>query len=127
MKSTSDKKSYTIDASDKILGRLAVEVANLLRGRNKPSFVRYKDMGGEVVVFNIDKIKVSGKKTDQKKYYHFSGYPGGLKAIKLGDLMKKDSREVLKKAVFGMMPKNRLRSEMIKKLKLYKGEIEVNN
>lgn len=119
-----DKQTHIIDASGKILGRLAVEIANLLRGRNKPSFVRHKDMGDEVVVFNTDKIKSTGKKADQKMYHRYSGYPGGLKAIKLKDYMKKDSREVLRKAVMGMMPKNRLRNQMIKKLKLHKGELE---
>ncbi len=119
-----EKKIHTIDASGKILGRLAVEVANLLRGRNKPGFLRYKDVGDEVAIFNTDLIKTSGKKSKQKIYYHYSGYPGGLSAIKLEDYMKKDSREVFKKAVLGMMPKNRLRSPMIKKLKLYKGEIK---
>lgn len=119
-----EQKTHTIDASGKILGRLAVEVANMLRGRNKPSFLRYKDMGDEVAVYNTDLIKTSGKKAKQKTYYHYSGYPGGLSAIKLEDYMKKDSREVFKKAVLGMMPKNRLRSPMIKKLKLYKGEIK---
>ena len=123
MESVTNKKSYTIDASGKILGRLAVEVANLLRGRNKASFVRHKDVGGEVAVFNTDKIKTTGKKADQKKYYRYSGYPGGLREIKLKDYIEKDSREVLRKAVLGMMPKNRLRNQMIKKLKLYKGEI----
>lgn len=119
-----EQKTYTIDATGKILGRLAVEVANLLRGRNKASFVRYRDMGESVVIFNADKLKVSGNKMKKKIHYRFSGYPGGLKAIKLEDFMEKDSREVFKKAVFGMMPKNRLRSQAIKRLKIYKGEIE---
>jgi large subunit ribosomal protein L13 len=119
-----EQKVYTIDASGKILGRLAVEVANLLRGRNMPSFLRYKDTGSEVVVFNTDLIKTSGKKGNQKTYYRYSGYPGGLSAIKLEDYMKKDSRDVLKIAVLGMMPKNRLRSQMIKKLKMFKGELK---
>jgi len=119
-----EQKVYTIDASGKILGRLAVEIANLLRGRNKPNFLRYKDTGSEVVIYNTDLIKTSGKKNNQKIYYRYSGYPGGLSAIKLEDYMKKDSREVLKMAVLGMMPKNRLRSQMIKKLKLFKGELK---
>lgn len=119
-----EQKVYTIDASGKILGRLAVEIANLLRGRNMPGFLRYKDMGSEVVVYNTDLIKTSGKKNNQKIYYRYSGYPGGLSAIKLEDYMKKDSREVLKIAVLGMMPKNRLRSKMITKLKLFKGELK---
>jgi large subunit ribosomal protein L13 len=115
---------HTIDATDKILGRFAVEICNLLRGRNKPGFLRYKDMGEEVVVFNTDKIKVSGKKMKQKIYYRHSGFLGGLKAQPLEKLFERDSREVLKKAVFGMMPKNKLRNQIIKKLKMYKGEME---
>ncbi len=123
MKTSTEQKINTIDASDKILGRLAVEVANLLRGRNKPEFLRYKDMGEKVVVFNTDKIKVTGKKMKQKAYYHYSGYPGGLKKTPLEKLFSADSREVLKKAVYGMMPKNKLRDQMIKKLEMHKGEI----
>lgn len=117
---------HTIDASDKILGRLAVEVANILRGKNKAVFLRHKDMGESVAVFNTDKIKVTGKKMEQKKYHHYSGYPGGLKSRRMEEVMAKDSREVLRKAVLGMMPKNRLSNQMIKKLKLYKGGIENN-
>lgn len=123
---TNSDKLYTIDASDKILGRLAVEVANILRGKNKAVFLRHKDMGEGVAVFNTDKIKVTGKKMEQKKYHHYSGYPGGLKSRRMEEVMAKDSREVLRKAVLGMMPKNRLSNQMIKKLKLYKGGIENN-
>jgi large subunit ribosomal protein L13 len=113
---------HTIDATNKILGRLAVEIANLLRGKNKPSFVPYLDMGDEVIVINTDKIKVTGRKLKQKIYYRHSGYPGGLRATKLEEALKKDSREVVRRAVYGMLPKNKLRDKMIKKLKLYKGE-----
>lgn len=117
------RETYIIDASEKILGRLAVEIANLLRGRNKPGFQRHLDMGDEVVVFNIDKIKVTGKKKQQKIYYRHSLYPGGLKKKRLEELLERDSREILKKAVYGMLPKNRLRPRMIKRLKMYRGEI----
>jgi len=117
-------QKYIIDASDRILGRLAVEVANLLRGRNRPEFLRHKDMGANVVVFNTDKIKVSGAKMMQKKYYNYSGYPGGLRVRRLEEVMKKDSREAIRRAVLGMMPKNKLSNKMIKKLKMYKGEIK---
>lgn len=116
---------HTIDATNKILGRFAVEIANLLRGKGKPSFVPYLDKGDEVVVINADKIKVTGKKMEQKIYYHHSQYPGGLRETKLKDMMKKDSREVIRKAVYGMLPKNKLRDQVIKKLKLYKGEKEL--
>ncbi|MFH1551480.1 MAG: 50S ribosomal protein L13 [bacterium] len=113
---------HTIDAKNKILGRLAVEVANLLRGKNKTNFVPYLDVGDEVIVINTDKIRVTGQKLKQKTYYHHSSYPGGIKEIKLGELLKKDSREVIQKAVYGMLPKNKLRDKMIKKLKLFKQE-----
>lgn len=84
----------------------------------------YKDMGENVVVFNVDKIKVTGKKMKQKVYYRYSGYPGGLRKRRLEEVMEKDSREVLRKAVYGMLPKNRLRDRMIKKLKIYRLEIK---
>ena len=116
-------KDCTIDASGKILGRLAVEIANVLRGKNKPGFLRHKDTGESVVVFNTDKIKVTGKKMTQKKYNNYSGYPGGLKSRRLEEMMERDSRKVVWNAVFGMMPKNRLSNKIIKKLKLYKSEI----
>jgi large subunit ribosomal protein L13 len=112
----------TIDATNKILGRLAVEVANLLRGKNKTDFVPYLDKGDEVVIINTDKIKVTGRKLKQKIYYRHSGYPGGLKETRLEEALEKDSREVVRKAIYGMLPKNKLRDKIIKKLKLYKGE-----
>jgi len=114
---------HKIDAKNKVLGRLAVEIANLLRGKNKPTFVPYADMGDQVTVFNTDKIRLTGKKEDQKVYYHHSGYPGGIKEISYKKAMEKDSREVIRKAVYGMLPKNKLRDRVIKKLKLYKREI----
>jgi len=113
---------HTIDATDKILGRLAVEIANLLRGKYKSDFVPYLNKGDDVVVINTDKIRVTGQKLKKKIYYHHSGYPGGIKQINLEEFLKKDSREVIKKAVYGMLPKNKLRDKVIKKLKLYKKE-----
>jgi len=113
---------HTIDATDKILGRLAVEIANLLRGKHKPDFVPYLNKGDDVVVINTDKIKVTGQKLKKKIYYRHSGYPGGIKQINLEEFLKKDSREVIRKAVYGMIPKNKLRDKVIKKLKLYKKE-----
>jgi len=115
-------KKHIIDATDKILGRLAVEIANLLRGKGKTEFVHYLDSGDEVVVINTDKIAVTGQKLKDKIYYHHSSYPGGIKEINLEELLKKDSREVIHKAVYGMLPKNKLRSQIIKKLNLYKGK-----
>lgn len=116
------RQTYTIDTSGKVLGRLAVEVANLLRGKNKPNFTPHLDQGGFVIVNNTDKIRLTGKKFSQKQYFSHSGYPGGLKIKKFEELFKRDSREVLRKAVFGMLPQNKLRTKMIKRLKMYKGE-----
>jgi len=113
---------YTIDANNKILGRLAVEIANLLRGKSKPNFAPYLDIEDQVIIYNTDKIKVTGRKLKQKLYWRHTGYPGGIKKQTLAELMKKDSREVVRKAVYGMLPKNKLRAKMIKRLKLYKGE-----
>ena len=115
-----ERKIHTIDATDKILGRLAVEVAVLLRGKNKPDFVPYKDMGDSVIVKNVDKLKFSEKKIEQKKYYRHSGYMGGLKETTLKKMIEKDSGEFFKIAVFGMLPKNKLRSKMINRLKIKK-------
>jgi len=113
---------HKIDANNKILGRLAVEVANLLRGKNRTDFVPYLDKGDEVIIINADKIKVTGRKMKNKIYYHHSGYPGGIKEIVLEKAIEKDSREVIRKAVYGMLPKNKLRDKVIKRLKLFKGE-----
>jgi large subunit ribosomal protein L13 len=111
------RKTHTIDATDKSLGRLAAEIAKLLRGKHKPDFAPYRDMGDFVVVKNVEKIKITGKKLKQKVYYRHSGYPGGLKQIPMGRLFKENPGEVLKKAVWGMLPKNKLRKKMIKRLK----------
>lgn len=111
------RETYTIDASGKVLGRLASEIAILLRGKQKPDFVPYKDAGGFVIVKNIGKLKFTGKKMEQKKYYRHSGYLGELKEIPLKKLFKDKPEEVLKKAVYGMLPKNKLRPQMIKRLK----------
>ena len=114
------RNTHTIDADGKILGRLATEIAVLLRGKNKPDFVPYKDIGDFVLVKNINKLKFSGKKIDQKKYYHHSGYLGGLKETPLRKVFQTDPSEVLRRAVLGMLPKNKLRAEMIKRLKIEK-------
>ena len=114
------KKTYIIDAANRILGRLAVQISGLLRGKGKPDFVPYKDMGDIVIIKNAKKIKVSGRKADQKKYYHHSLYLGGLKEISFKKLFEKDPAEVLRKAVWGMMPKNTLRDEQIKRLRISK-------
>ena len=112
-----DRETHTINATNKVLGRLATEIAILLRGKHKPDYAPYKDIGDFVVVKNAEKIKLTGKKIDQKIYYHHSGYLGGLKELPLKKLFEKNPGEVIKKAVFGMLPKNKLRAELIKRLK----------
>lgn len=115
---------YKIDASGKVLGRLAVEVAGLLRGKGRPDFQPYIDPGNEVVVFNIENMKVTGKKMKQKKYHRHTGYYGGIKTDTLSDLMEKRPEEVIVRAVKGMLPKNRLADRMIRRVKVLKGEIQ---
>jgi len=112
------REIHTIDATNKPLGRLAGKIAKLLRGKHKVQFLPYKDIGDIVIVKNVGKIKITGKKLKQKIYYRHSGYPGGLKKISMEELFKKDPAQVLKKAVWGMLPKNKLRKKMIKRLKI---------
>lgn len=112
-----ERNTHTIDATGKVLGRLAAEIVALLRGKNKASFIPYKDIGDFAVIKNINKIIISGRKIDQKKYYRHSGYPGGLKEISMKKVFEKNPSEVLRRAVLGMLPKNKLRAEQIKRLK----------
>ncbi len=114
-----ERKTHTIDAANRVLGRLATEIAVLLRGKNKPDFAPNKDMGDFVTVRNFSKIRITGKKFEQKIYYRHTGYLGGLKEVPLKKLFEKDPAEVLKKAVFGMLPKNKLRVKQIKRLRIY--------
>jgi large subunit ribosomal protein L13 len=116
-----ERSWWLINAEGKILGRLASEVANLLRGKRKPIYVDFLDCGDHVIVVNAEKIKVSGDKLAQKKYYSHSGYPGGTKEKTLEELMEKNPEEVIKKAVYGMIPKNKLGRAINKKLKVYRG------
>jgi len=113
-----ERKTQTIDAAGKVLGRLASEIAVILRGKQKSEFAPNKDIGDCVVVRNVEKLKFTGKKINQKKYYRHSGYLGSLKAVPLRELFKERPAEVLRKAVWGMLPKNKLRSLMIKRLKV---------
>jgi len=110
------REKHIIDAKGKILGRLATQIASLLRGKQKPQFTPHLDVGDFVEVVNIDKIRLSGKKLEEKIYYHYSGYPGGLKKITAKDLLKRDPAKLLHLAVLRMLPKNKLRSKMIKRL-----------
>ena len=112
-----ERETHKINAENKAPGRLASDIAILLRGKNKPTFEPHKDMGDEVVVENVDKMKLTGKKIEHKKYYKHSGYPGGLKEKSMEELMEEEPEEVLKRAVFGMLPKNKLRAKQIKRLK----------
>jgi large subunit ribosomal protein L13 len=100
---------------------MATEIADLIRGKRKPQFTSHLDTGDFVVVVNAEKIKVTGRKLDQKKYYHHSLYPGGIKEITLKDLLAKKPEEVIKKAVWGMVPKGKLGRALYKKLKVYRG------
>jgi large subunit ribosomal protein L13 len=112
-------KWYVIDAKGVVLGRLATTVARLLTGKSKTNYVPYLDGGDHVVVINADKVKVTGKKMEQKIYYHFSGYPGGMKSIALKDQLAKHPTRVVQDAVTGMLPKTKLGRAMAKKLKVY--------
>jgi len=112
--------THLINAQGKSLGRLAAEVAALLQGKNKINFVRHQDMGDSVIVENVDKMKITGKKIEEKIYYRHSGYFGGLKEMPLKKLFKEQPAQVLKMAVWGMLPKNRLRDKMIKRLEFKK-------
>ena len=116
-----EKKWWLIDADGRTLGRLATEVATLLRGKRKPEFTPFIDCGDFVVIVNAEKINVTGKKIEQKKYYSHSGYPGGLKVNTLKELLDKKPEEVIRKAVWGMVPKGKLGRAVYKKLKVYKG------
>jgi large subunit ribosomal protein L13 len=110
------------DANGKILGRLATEIASVLTGKAKPEYTPHLDLGDHVVVINAEKIKVTGKKLTDKIYYNYSGYPGGMKERTLQEQMDKNPAEAVKIAVWGMLPKNKLRKQRIKKLHVYAGE-----
>ena len=113
---------FVVDASDKILGRLASAVAVRLRGKHKVEFAPHMDTGDFIIVVNAAKVHTTGRKLDQKKYYRHSGWIGGLKETSLRDMLAKKPEDVIRKAVRGMLPKNRLGRAMLKKLKIYAGE-----
>jgi large subunit ribosomal protein L13 len=116
-----ERKWWLVNAEGRVLGRLATEIAVLLRGKRKPQFTPFLDTGDFVVVVNADKIALTGRKLAQKTYYSHSGYPGGLRARSLQEMLVKKPEEVVKKAVWGMIPKNRLGRDLYKKLKVYRG------
>jgi large subunit ribosomal protein L13 len=116
-----EKKWWLINAEGRTLGRLAAEVAVLLRGKRKPEFAPFVDSGDFVIVINAAKVNVTGKKLEQKKYYSHSGYPGGLKVKTMKELLEKKPEEVVRQAVWGMIPKGKLGRAVYKKLKVYGG------
>ena len=121
-KSDFDQSWILVDAKNQNLGRLASKIANRLRGKHKPEFTPNADLGDYVIVINAEKINVTGKKLTQKKYYSHSGYPGGIKEKSLEEVLDSSAEKVIIHAVKGMLPKNRLGRQMLKKLKVYKTE-----
>lgn len=113
---------FVVDAKDQILGRLATRIASILRGKTKPSFAPHYDVGDFVVVINAEKVKLSGKKEEQKKYFRHTGYPGGTRFTSFREMIKMHPERVIENAVRLMLPKNALGRKMIKKLKVYAGE-----
>ncbi|SFS84221.1 50S ribosomal protein L13 [Marininema halotolerans] len=116
-----DRKWYVVDAADKPLGRVATEVATLLRGKHKPQFTPHVDTGDFVIVINASQVHLTGKKPADKIYHRHTGYPGGLKSISAGDLREKKPQLMIELAVRGMLPKNKLGRAQLKKLKVYAG------
>ncbi len=116
-----ERNWYVIDAEDKILGRLATEVATILRGKHKPTFTPHVDCGDHVIIINAEKVRVTGKKADQKLYRKHSMYPGGLKEVPYKKMMEKKPEFIVYEAIRGMIPHNALGSKVIKKLRVYKG------
>jgi large subunit ribosomal protein L13 len=112
---------YVVDAENLVLGRMATQIANVLRGKNKPIFTPSVDTGDFVIVVNADKIALTGKKLSDKFYYRHSGYPGGIKSSNAGEMQEKKPGEIIRQAVKGMLPKNKLARHMINKLKIYSG------
>tara|TARA_B100000963_G_scaffold361850_1_gene400284 strand:+ start:7044 stop:7469 length:426 start_codon:yes stop_codon:yes gene_type:complete len=118
-----EQKWYLIDCSDQTLGRLSVRVANILRGKTKPEYTPNADVGDFVVLINAKNIKVTGSKDENKLYFSHSGYPGGIKKINFKDLLEKDPEKVLRRSIKGMLPKNKLNRQIIKKLKVYSDDV----
>ena len=117
-----DKKWLLLDARDETLGRLSSKIASILMGKNKAQYTPHNDLGDYVVVVNAEKIRVTGNKDIQKKYYKHTGYPGGLKSSTFSEVIEKNPENVILKAVKGMLPKNKLSNSMISKLKVYEGD-----
>ncbi len=118
---TVGKDWFVIDANGQVLGRLATRVASLLIGKDKPNYTPFLDCGDHIVVINAERVKLTGNKMDQKVYRHHSGWPGGLKEVSIRALMQRRPEEVVREAVLGMLPKNKLRARRAKKLRVYAG------
>lgn len=116
-----ERKWYVVDAEGQTVGRLAAEVAKVLRGKHKPTFTPHVDTGDFVIIINADKVKFTGKKLTDKVYFHHSGYPGGTTFTPAGQLLERQPEKVIEKAVRGMLPKNRLGAQMYRKLNVYAG------
>ncbi len=112
---------HVVDATDKVLGRLASQIAQVLKGKHKPTYAPHMDMGDHVVVVNVEKIRVTGSKADKKVYHRHTGYPGGLRTTSFERMMEDHPDRILKKAVWGMLPNNRLGRQLLKKLRVYAG------
>jgi len=117
-----EREWYVVDAEGQTLGRLASRIAPVLKGKHKPTYTPHLDCGDFVIIVNAEKVRVTGRKLDQKFYYHHSGYPGGLKSISLREQLDRYPERVLEAAVRGMLPKNKLGRRMVKKLKVYAGD-----
>jgi large subunit ribosomal protein L13 len=120
-KETADKQWVLVDATDQILGRMASQVAMILRGKKKPSFTPNADCGDNVIIINCEKIQMTGKKMTDKVYMHYTGYPGGQRYVNIKDVMAKDPTKIVEEAVRGMLPKNRLGAKLLDNLYLYVG------
>lgn len=118
---TVGKDWFVVDADNQVLGRLATRVARILIGKDKANFTPYLDCGDHVIVINAERVRLTGNKIEQKVYYHHSGYPGGLKEVPIRALMQRRPEEVVREAVVGMLPKNKLRARRAKKLRIYAG------
>jgi large subunit ribosomal protein L13 len=122
-----ERKWYLVDAQGKVLGRMATELASVLRGKRKPTYTPHLDNGDNVVVINAEKVMVTGKKREQKLYYHHTGYPGGLRTNTFAELQARKPEQIVKLAVKGMLPHNRLGRQMIRKLHIYAGPEHPHN
>ena len=115
------RKWYVVDAEGQVLGRLASQVAHILRGKHKPCFSMHLDAGDHIIIINAEKVKVTGRKSEQKRYYRYSGYPSGLKITPYSKMLASRPERILETAIRGMLPKNRLGRKMYRKLKVYAG------